>query len=402
MKTIQEKYAKLILEKGINLQKDQNLLIKCEYQHYEFARIIALLAYNMGAKHVHFNLVDLELERCKLDNQKIEEYKELPAFFNNMYSTFEKNKWAYLVIDSTEGKEFLKGAKIDKIVAKNKKLRKISKSFHAALNNNDIPWCVVGVPGPNWAKKVLGEARTTEDMWKLIAPILKLDKPNPCIEWEKETHNFHNRMEYLNSLGIKSLHYTSDITNFTVGFHEDSYWVGGPSQLPNGNTFYANLPTYEIFNSPDITKCSGFFTTTKPVTVLGEETEEVKFILKNGKIDSFTAKKGEKAIKKLLDTDTGSRQLGEIALVDESNPIAKSGKIFSSILYDENASCHIAIGSCYPECFKNLGKESVTTKNGNKSDVHVDFMIGSKSLKIEATCIDGSVVTIMENGNYAF
>ena len=356
----------------------------------------------MGALHVHFTFVDLELDRCKMDNQSISEYKEIPSFYNEMYSTFEKNKWAYLVIDSTEGQDFLNGAEIDKIAARSKQLRKISKPFRTALNNNEIPWCVVCVPGPNWAKKVLGEARTTEDMWNLISPILKLDKNNPCVEWDKETHNFHVRMQYLNSLGIKSLHYTSEMTNLTVGFHEDAYWVGGPSQLPNGDTFYANLPTYEIFSAPDITKCSGFFTSTKPVSVLGEATEGVKFVLEKGKIVSFDAKKGESAIRKLLNTDEGSRQIGEIALVDESNPIAQSGKIFSSILYDENASCHIAIGSCYPECFKNLGDNSVQSKNGNISDVHVDFMIGSKSLKIEATCSDGSVVTLINNGNYTF
>jgi aminopeptidase len=402
MKTIQEKYAQLILEKGINLQVGQNLLIKCEYQHYEFARLIALLAYKMGAKHVHFNIIDLELERCKMDNQSLSEYKKIPSFYNEMYSAFESEKWANLVIDSTEGKDFLKGSNIDKMIGRNKQLRKISKPFHTALNNNEIPWCVVCVPGPNWAKRVLGEARTTEDMWNLISPILKLDKKNPCIEWEKATHNFHTRMEYLNSLGIKSLHYISDVTNLTIGLNKDAYWVGGPSQLPDGKNFYANLPTYEIFTAPDITKCSGFFTSTKPVTVLGEETEEVRFNIKNGKIENFKAKKGESAIKKFLNSDAGSRYLGEVALVDESNPIAQSGKNFSSILYDENASCHIAIGSCYPECFKDLGKDSVSTKKGNISDVHVDFMVGSKKLKIEATLSDGSVVTLMENGNYSF
>lgn len=402
MNTIQEKYAKLILESGINLQKGQNLIIKCENQQYDFARIIAKNAYKMGAKHVHFNLVDLELERCKMDNQRLSEYKQLPDFYTEMYSDFEKNKWAYLSIDSTEGQDFLNGADIDKTAARRKEMVKISKPYHNGLNNNEFQWCVVCVPGPNWAKKVLGDEATTEDMWNLISPILKLDKTNPSLEWEKETHNFHTRMEYLNSLNIKSLHYKSEKTDLTIGLHEDAYWVGGPSILPNGKAFYPNLPTCEIFCAPDITKASGYFTTTKPVMVLGEETEEVKFVLEDGKIVNFEAKKGEKAIKKLLKTDAGASQLGEIALVDENNPIAQSGKIFSSILYDENASCHIAVGSCYPECFKNLNEDSVQSKNGNKSDVHVDFMMGSKSLKVEATCVNGSVVTLMENGNYAF
>lgn len=402
MKTLQEKYAKLILETGLNLKKNQNLIIKCEIQNYEFARIIAKKAYKMGALHVHFDLVDLDLESYKIEQQKKSEYKKIPAFYKQMYKEFEKNKWVLLSISATEGQDFLAGSDINKISSRRKQMIKISKSYHEGLNNNDYPWCVVCVPEDNWSKKVLGKDAKTEDMWNLIAPILKLDKKNPSSEWDKETHNFHTRMGYLNSLGIKSLHYKSDKTDLTVGLHKDAYWVGGPSILPDGTSFYANLPTYEIFCAPDITQSTGYFTSTKPVMVLGEETENVKFTLRNGKIVAFEATKGEKSIKKLLNTDAGSNRLGEIALVDESNPIAKSNKLFSSILYDENASCHIAIGSCYPECFKNLENNSVQSKNGNKSDVHVDFMIGSKTLKIEATCIDGSVVTLMENGNYSF
>jgi aminopeptidase len=398
----QEKYAKLILERGLALQPGQSLIIKFEYQQYQFARLVAKMAYRMGARFVEFQMIDLELERVKMDNQDINEYQKIPSYYNTMYSDFEKNNWAYLAIDSTEGGKYLEGSDINKTVAKTKQARKVSKSFHDALNKNKVPWCIVCAPGPNWAKKVLGEDGTEEELWELLKPILKLDKNDPSVEWEKETHNFHSRMEYLNTLKIKSLHYTSDTADLKIGLHEDASWVGGPSELENGTAFYPNLPTYEIFNAPDITKCEGYITTTRPVKVLGDITEKVRFVFENGKVKSFTAEKGADAIQKLISTDAGSKSLGEVALVDENSPISQSGKLFSSILFDENASCHIAIGSCYPECFKNIGNDSVSTKNGNISDVHVDFMVGSSSLQIEATTYDGESVIIMKDGHYTF
>ena len=402
MKTFYKKYAKLILEKGLAFHRGQYLRIKCEYQQYDFAREVAAVAYELGAAHVTFLITDSELERIKMDNLSIEEYQRVPGFFVPLFAEFEKNDWAFLSIDSTEGKAFLEGCDVNKTAALGKQIRKVTKNFNESLMKNEKPWCVVCVPGPQWAKQVLGEDATTDDLWEVIAPILKLDKNDPSIEWEKETHNFHKHMTFLNDLSIKSLHYKSDTSDLTIGFHKDSYWVGGPSTLPNGDSFYPNLPTSEIFNAPDITQCSGWVTTTKPTSVLGTQTEEVTFTFENGKVIDVDAKKGLEALKSFLDSDPGARQLGEVALVDENSAIAKSNKIFSSILYDENASCHIALGACYPENFKNIDMEEIKAKNGNDSNVHIDFMIGSKSLNIVATTTSGEEVTIMKNGLFAF
>lgn len=404
MNEFKRKYIDLILNTGVALKKGQSLMIKCEIASYDFARNVAIQAYKNGALNVEINVEDYLLESSRMKDQTLEEYSVIPEYIEGKAKSLEKEKWAFLRIDGTENKHLLEDSDPDKASKRSSLLRKANKAYHQALSTNQIQWCVICVPGINWAKKVLGEQATEEQLWQIIGKILHLDK-NPAEEWAKETKNFEDRMNHLNSLKIKSLNFKNSKTDLTIGFRQNSKWVGGPSYLPDGHSFYPNLPTAEIFSTPDSNLIDGYVTTTKPVAVFGTITEEVKFYFKNGKVVDFTAKKGEKAIEKLLDTDEGSRSLGEVALVEQTNEIAKSNLLFGSILYDENASCHIAIGDCYPECFEGeilTDKEKIKANGGNVSDTHLDFMIGSDDMNIFATLYSGEEIQIFKQGCFNF
>lgn len=204
----------------------------------------------------------------------------------------------------------------------------------------------------------------------------------------------HAHMEELNALGIKSLHYESPVTDLTVGLCPSSRFLGADSLLPDGRRFFPNLPTEELFTTPDRTKADGYVTTTRPVSVLNEMTESVRLVFKDGKVISSSAEKGEKIMERYLAIDEGSSRLGECALVDEGNAIAMSGKLFASGLYDENASCHLALGAGYPSCLSN--KEDAC----NESLVHTDFMIGSSDMTITAILKNGGTAPLMVNGKF--
>lgn len=401
-----DRYADLIIEKGVNLKEKRGLLILSGSGTYYFARALAKSAYRHKAKYVQILLDDLDVLASRLDNQSDEELAYNPSFMQALDYQFIAEEWAYIRVDNTEDR--LDHAPLDgrknQILSTAK--RKFSEERSSRLMRHQLPWCVCIAPGPLWAKQVLGEGATTADLMETLKPILLLDQEDPSSAWDEKGEVLRRRHEHLNSLGIESLHFKSAVTDLRIGMNRASRFVGGAEDLPDGSPFFANLPTEEIFSTPDWRRTEGYVTTTRPVSVLDTPTEAVRLVFKEGRVVDYSAQVGQEAMDRFFSVDEGTRSIGEVALVDETSPIAKSGLVFHSILLDENASCHIALGEGYPIAIDGgnrlAGDEALRNAGCNTSLMHTDFMIGSRDMTIVAHLWAGGEVTIMRDGVFTF
>ncbi len=401
-----DSYADLVILKGINLKKNTSVTIMTGPGTYYFARALSKSAYRHGASFVQVLLDDLDVLASRLDNQSDEQLKHTPSFIKALDYEMVAEGWSYIRIDSTEDR--LDHAPLDQ--QKNQVYGTAKRQFSSTrlkkTMRHELPWCVVCAPGPRWARQVLGEQATTADLLDVLKPILLLDRDDPSTAWDEHDLMLKERRDRLNDMHIDSLHFKSPITDFTIGFTEQSRFLGGSGTLPDGTPFFPNLPTEEIFTTPDRMRANGYITTTRPVTVLNSRTEEVRLVFKDGKVVEYSAKTGQEIMDSFFAIDEGTRRLGECALVDEGSPIAQSGLIFDSILIDENASCHIALGDGYPSGLahgSSLTTEDSLHENGcNTSLMHVDFMVGSKDMSITARTREGMDVQIMKSGHFTF
>jgi len=401
-----DRYADLIIEKGINVKEKKGVLILSGSGTYYFARALAKSAYRHKAKFVQILLDDLDILSSRLDNQNDEELAYNPAFMQALDYQFIAEEWAYIRVDNTEDR--LDHAPLDgrknQILSKAK--RQFSEERSRRLMRHQLPWCVCIAPGPLWAEQVLGAGASTNDLMDVLKPILLLDQGDPAAAWDDKAETLKQRQLHLNGLGIDSLHFKSPITDLTIGMNRTSRFVGGSEVLPDGRPFFANLPTEEIFSTPDWRRTDGYVTTTRPVSVLDTPTEAVRLVFEAGKVVDYSAAIGQEAMDRFFQVDEGTRSIGEVALVDETSPIAKSGLVFHSILLDENASCHIALGEGYPTALSNGSSldtdEALRSAGCNTSLMHTDFMIGSPDMTITARLWDGGEVVIMRDGVFTF
>lgn len=404
MNTMEKEYAKLVIKVGVALKEGQPLFIKTPYESYPFAQLLGEVAYEQGASLVKIELDDLKLLNIRIANQTAQQLKEIPSYQKNIDYEMMVKDWAYIRIDNTENRHFLEGVDADKLTSYSTALRENSKEYALNRMRNESSWCVICAPGEKWAKDVLGEDGTVKELWDVLKPILKLDQKDVIGSWEKHNQMLKQRGSILNNLKIESLHFTSGKTDLTIGLIETSIWEGGGAILKDGRAFMPNIPTEEVFTTPHRLKVDGYVTTTRPVSVLDSNVENLKLTFKDGKVIDAKTEIGDEIIKRFLEIDQQARYLGEVALVDQDSAISQSNKVFSSILYDENASCHIALGSGYPSCLSNAhllsSDQQLMDAGCNRSLVHTDFMIGSDDLDIVATTFSGDKVKIMEQGRF--
>lgn len=399
-------YADLVICKGINLQKNKSVAIMTGPGTYYFARALSKSAYRNGALFVQVLLDDLDVLSERLKYQDDEQLRHNPAFIKALDYEMCSEGWAYIRIDNTEDRLDHAPLISEKNQIHGKAKREYSATRLKKTMRHQLPWCVVCAPGPRWARQVLGEDATTTDLLEVLKPILLLDQEDPLDAWDEHERKLKILQQRLNDLHIDSLHFKSPVTDFTIGFTPQARFIGGAEVLPDGIEFFPNLPSEELFSTPDRNRANGYITTTKGVSVLNCKTEEVRLVFKDGKVVDYSAKIGKEAMDSFFSIDEGTKRIGECALVDESSPIAQSGLFFDSGLIDENASCHIALGDGYPTCLTNgdkLTTEEALHENGcNTSLMHIDFMVGSKDMNIMARTREGRDVQIMKMGNFTF
>ncbi|WP_061995256.1 aminopeptidase [Clostridium sp. ATCC 25772] len=401
------KYADLAVCVGINIQKNQTLVVNSPIECAEFARAISESAYKHGARNVIIKWNDEKASLIKFLNAPEEVFNEFSKFEADELEDLAKNNAAFLSIYAQDP-EILKPVEPSRIASASKARSLATKAFREYTMSSTVAWNVVSVPTEAWAKKVFPEVspkEAVEKLWEAIFKIVRVDKNNPVAAWNEHLKTLEKSTAFLNEKKFKKLHYKSSITNLTVELPENHIWSGGGEYNGKNTFFVANMPTEEVFTLPLKTGVNGTVTSTKPLNYGGNLINDFALTFKDGKVVDFTAKEGYETLKKLLDTDEGARYLGEVALVPFDSPISNSNTVFYNTLFDENASCHLAFGNGYPTCLENgteMSEEEFKNAGGNTSLTHVDFMIGSSDLDIIGITNEDEEFYIFKNGNWAF
>jgi aminopeptidase len=400
------KYAEITVKIGLNIQKGQTLLINAPIVSVDFVREVTKVAYDAGAKDVYVDWSDEELTKIRLEKSPEESLKEYPTWKANGYEEMAKEGSAYLAI-SASNPDLLKGIDPDRIATVRKAQAEHMKSFRKMTQASQISWCVVSVPTKEWAKKVfphLPEEKQIPALWESIFTCTRASEEDPVKAWEEHKENLSLKVRTLNEKRYKKLHYRAPGTNLTIELPEKHIWVGGGETNANGIRFTPNMPTEEVFTTPSRNGVNGTVSSTKPLIIGGNVIDEFSLTFESGRIIEFSAKEGYETLKRLIETDDGAHYLGEVALVPHNSPISNSNVLFYNTLFDENASNHLAIGNAYPICLEGGAKmsaEELEQNESNSSLVHVDFMIGSAEMDIDAETSDGTVEPLFRKGNWA-
>lgn len=403
-----EKYARLIVKTGVNIQKGQTMVIFSPIECASFSRMIAQIAYEEGARDVVVSWKDELFSKIRFLQAPEEVFDEFPDWQKEFYLSYVKQGAAFVNIAASDP-GLLKDVSPERLVKVQKASNTALKEYRESIMSNKNSWCVVSIPTVAWAKKVfsnLSEDEAVEKLWKAILNTVRVDTADPVAAWEEHKGNLQKRAEFLNSNQFKFLQYKNAAgTDFKIELPENHIWLGGSEYTPEGLEFIANMPTEEVFTLPKKTGIDGKVFSSKPLNYNGNVIEHFSLTFKDGKIIDFTAEKGYEILKGLIESDEGSYYLGEVALVPYDSPISNSNILYYNTLFDENASCHLAIGKAYPVCIKggpNMGKEELERLGVNDSLVHVDFMIGTEDLEIIGTTATGKEIPVFKKGNFAF
>jgi aminopeptidase len=402
-----EKYAQLIVKTGLNLQQDQTLVIISPIECASFTRLVAQIAYQQGARDVVISWKDELFSKIRFLQAPEVVFEEFPQWQKDFYLSYVHQGAAFLSIAASDP-ELLKDVNPERVAKVQKTSNTALKEYRERLMNNKNVWSVVSIPTAVWAKKVfpeLAEEEAVEALWDAIIKTVRVDTENPVASWEKHKLSLKQRMDFLNSNKFKFLQYRNSLgTKLKIELPENHIWLGGSEYTPEGLEFIANMPTEEVFTLPKKTGVNGTVVSSIPLNYNGNLIEQFSLTFKDGKIVDFYAKKGYEILKKLIETDEGSCYLGEVALVPQDSPISQSKILYFNTLFDENASCHLAIGKAYPVCIKNgdnMDQKELKQLGVNDSLVHVDFMIGTEDLEIIGTTAAGVEIPVFIKGNFA-
>ncbi|MBU3184692.1 aminopeptidase [Clostridium estertheticum] len=403
-----EKYALLLVKTGINIQKDQTLVINSPIECSAFTRIVSRIAYLEGAREVVVTWRDELSTKIKFMFAPEEIFSEYPDWQRDFYVSSARKGAAFLSISASDP-ELMKDVNPERLSKSNKAASTAIKEYRDRMMSNKNVWCVASIPTQAWANKVfpkVSEDEAMEKLWNAIFKTVRVDALDPVASWETHKSNLKKSMDYLNLNNFKYLQYKNSLgTDLKIELPENHLWLGGSDYTPGGVEFIANMPTEEVFTLPKKTGVNGTVVSSKPLNYNGNLIENFSLTFEKGKVVDFKAETGYDILKSIIETDEGSCYLGEVALVPYDSPISNSNILFYNTLFDENASCHLALGKAYPVCIKNgenLSNAELSKLEVNDSFVHEDFMVGTEDLQIIGITADGNEVSVFEKGNFAF
>lgn len=405
MNELLKKYASVILNTCLKLEKNQPLFISANYERVDFVRILANVAYEIGVKDIYFDLTDVHLKHDALKKLGFEELKNLSFWNKQIWNEYAKKGAAFVMLAS-ENPGLMKD--IDSKLLNDLTLHayETRKEFDALRDKAMVPWCIAAVPTESWAKQLFPDSTNPlKDLWNKIFEICNINEKEPEKIWNKKTEILSKRCKKLNKYNFKSLRYKNKLgTDFSIELPENHIWESGNSKLANGKEVLVNFPTEEVFTSPHCDTANGIVYSGKPLAYQDNIIDNFWIKFENGKAIEWDAKEGKEVLTNLIESCKGSNKLGEVALVEYDSSISKSKIIFYETLYDENASCHLALGAAFPECIKDgttRSLEELEKEGLNNCTNHVDFMIGTKDLNIIGITQDNEEITIFENGNFS-
>ena len=402
-----ESYARLVVETGINLQKNQKLVVTAPIEGANFVRLLTEYAFDAGARDVIIDWNDEISKKIKYLKAPEDIFDEYPDWKKQFYQAHADEGAAFISI-AAEDPELMKDVKPDRIMRAQKASNTANKMFRERLMGNWNRWCVVSIPTPGWARKVFPdqtEDQAMESLWNAIFQAVRIYEPDPVDAWKKHKKQLEQAMDWLNRQRFHQLHFKNRLgTDLLITLPEGHIWTGGAERSQQGIDFIANMPTEEVFTMPHREGVEGTVFSSMPLQYRGNIIENFSLTFEKGKIVSYTAEKGLETLRGLIETDEGSRHLGEVALVPYDSPISNTGILFYNTLFDENASCHLAIGKAYPVCIEKgseMNEEMLLEKGVNDSLVHEDFMVGTSDLEITGITESGERRMVFEKGNYA-
>ncbi len=401
-----DKLAEVAIRVGLNLQPGQDLFLTAPVAALPLVRRIAEHAYKAGAGIVTPMLADEEVTLARYRHAPDASFDKAPTWlYKGVAEAFAANTARLAIVgDNPMLLANEDPAKVGRASKAN------SLAYQPALEKIagfDINWNILAYPSAAWARQVFPDDAEEVAVGKLAEAIFsasRIDQADPVAAWAAHNAALRTRRDWLNGQRFASLHFTGPGTDLTVGLADGHDWQGGASPAKNGIVCNPNIPTEEVFTTPHARRVEGHVSSTKPLSYQGSLIDEIQVRFEGGRIVEAKASRGEAVLNKVLDTDEGARRLGEVALVPHSSPISKSGILFYNTLFDENASCHIALGQCYSKCFvdgANLKPEQIAAQGGNKSLIHIDWMIGSGAVDIDGVHADGRRVPVFRKGEWA-
>jgi aminopeptidase len=401
-----DRLAEVAIKVGLQLQAGQDLFLTAPVAALPLVRRIAVHAYKAGAGLVTTQFSDEEITLARYRNAADASFDRAAGWlFEGMAKAFASNTARLAIVG--DNPMLLAGEDPAKVSRASKAQSVAYQPALEKITGFDINWNIVAYPGPSWAKLVFPNDTEDAAVGKLADAIFaasRVDTADPVAAWAKHNAALQTRTAWLNGQRLAALHFTGPGTDLTVGLADNHEWQGGSSTAKNGITCNPNIPTEEVFTTPHARRVSGHVSSTKPLSYQGTLIDNIAVRFEEGRIVEAKASKGEAVLNKVLDTDDGARRLGEVALVPHSSPISKSGLLFFNTLFDENAACHIALGQCYSKCFLDGGSltpEQVAAQGGNKSFIHIDWMIGSDKIDIDGVHTDGRRVPVFRKGEWA-
>lgn len=405
-KTVMRSYAKLIVRVGANVQKGQEVRVFASLDQPEFIKMLAEECYKAGASRVTVDWKYPELTKLSARYMKLRDLSETREWEKARMQDMVDHLPVRIFIES-EDPDGLRGINPKYFKAFAARI-KISKPYRDAIDNKH-QWCIAAVPGEAWAKKVhpeLSKRAAVEQLWKDILYTARADGEDPIADWEEHNRDLKARSKYLNDLHLRELRYHSaNGTDFKVGLIPTAEFHAGRDKTMQGVVYDPNMPTEEVFTSPDRRTAEGIVYATKPLSYQGQLIENFSVRFEKGRAVEVKAEKGQDVLEQIISMDEGCHYLGECALVPKESPIHQSGLLFYNTLFDENAACHLALGFGFGECvkgFENMTKEELYEIGVNDAGNHTDFMIGSDDLSIDGVDEHGNVHPIFRNGTWAF
>ena len=401
-----ERYADLIVRKGVNVQKGQEVVVRAAVEQAAFVRTLVARAYAAGAGHVTVLWDDDEVARLTYEHVDVSWFETVPEWQRMQLDSLAQDGACFIFVEGADP-EALKGIDPAKPAAASRARNTQCKAYRRGMDFNINPWCIAGAPVAAWARHVfpgVEDEVAVYELWRAILSVARADGEDPEAEWELHDATFDKNLRFLNEHRFTQLRYTSENgTNLTVGLTDAHVWEGGCSSTPEGRTFFPNIPTEEVFTSPHCEQVDGVVYSAMPLVHNGVKIDHFWLRFEQGLVVEFDAETGRDALASILDTDEGARRLGEVALISKNTPIRESETLFFDTLYDENASCHLALGSGFPECYEggyDMTQDELRACGLNKSGTHVDFMIGADDLDITGVCADGTEVPVFVNGQW--
>jgi aminopeptidase len=379
------RYAELAVRVGANVQRGQTVFVLSQIDHAPLARAIARAAYEAGATYVDVSYRDQHVRKAMIELGSDETLTYTPDWLKTLFHAMAGN--ALIATMGDPEPDLL--AELDGQRVGKAQMKALSEIARTQMTERLINWTGVAYPNAGWATQVFGEP-DVERLWEAVAFCTRLDEADPVEAWQEHMARLESRAAKLTALGLDSLHYRGPGTDFTVGLLENARWMSALFHTASGIEYVPNMPTEEIFTTPDSRRAEGTIRSSRPLALMGDVIEGLQLTVQDGKIVDVQADKGADVVRGQLANDDRAAYFGELALVDGTSRVGKTEITFFDTLFDENATCHIAYGFGIPEVFDGEPGEGM-----NVSNVHTDFMVGGPELEVDGVTKDGKSVPIL-------